>query len=252
MYDVNENASYCNYGAGKIIADHDDYAYYGKLWDGFKTGIVKLEVDSSTIGASITFKYNMETEIFNSTDKESFFGFIYDLIIYNSYSTGEDAVIWTELSNITMCNVVFTNNLANSPGGIILTEGGTFKLINSSIKNNLIDYNGGISGGIIYSECNLVIVNSSFVNNTIKSSTYSGGAIFAKGNLEFINSSMSHLYVVSDDIIQGAFIYYDANNILKDKGYIINSSFEKNNTLFSYISLIIALRLKGEVRFLIA
>lgn len=159
---------------------------------------------------------------------------ICDLTIYNSYSTGEDAVIWTELSNITLCNVVFTNNLANSYGGIILTRGGTFKLINCSIKNNLIDYgNGGISGGIIYSDNNLIIINSSFENNTIKSSTYSGGAIFAKGNLEFINSSMSHLYVVSDDIIQGAFIYYDANNILKDKGYIINSSFEKSN--FSYV-----------------
>lgn len=49
---------------------------------------------------------------------------IYNLIITNGCSNSDYAVIWTELSNITMCNFVFTNNVANSPGGIILTRGG--------------------------------------------------------------------------------------------------------------------------------
>ena len=159
---------------------------------------------------------------------------IYNLIITNGYSNSDYGLIWTELSNITLCNVVFTNNLVNSPGGIILTIGGTFKLINSSIKNNLIDYgDGGISGGIIYSECNLIIVNSSFVNNTIKSSTYTGGAIFVNGNLEFINSTISELCVVSDELITGAFIHYSQSNN-GDCAHIINSSFEKSK--FEYVS----------------
>ena len=192
-------------------------------------------IGESTTGVKINCNKDYLFAFTNSSSN------IYNLTIYNSYSNTEYAVIWTELSNITMCNVVFTNNLVHTPGGIILTEGGTFKLINSSIKNNLIDYVNGtldegssILGGIIYSDDNdLIIINSSFDNNTIKSYSYSGGAIYAKGNLEFINSTVSGLYVYSDYVIQGAFIYYIQSDI-EDHFYMINSSLDKSN--FSYVS----------------
>ena len=179
-------------------------------------------IGESTTGVKINCNNNYLFAFRNSSSN------ICNLTIYNALSKTEYAVIWTELSNITMFDVVFTNNLANSPGGIILSKGGTFKLINSSIKNNLIDYDGGISGGIIYSDkTDFSIINSSFINNTIKCTSYAGGAIYVRGSLEFINSSISSLFVNSDDIIDGAFIYYEQSDNF-DRGCIINSSFEKS------------------------
>ena len=169
----------------------------------------------------------------------NFIANIYNLTVFNGFSNTNNTIINSIYSKVSLYDVIFRNNYAETPGGILLSRDGDLSLFNCSIVDNFIDYldgerSSGISGGIIYSSnSNLNIINSLFKNNTIKSLIYSGGFIYFGGDYTFncINSTFSDVYINATEV-SGGIIYTNKLNFVNSSMDNININADSINGAF--------------------
>lgn len=104
-----------------------------------------------------------------------------------------------------------------------------FNVINCTltIKNITLINGNATNGGAIYSEnSNLTLINSTFINNTVRSNSYNGGAIYNKNstlkviNSTFINNTVMATYTYGN----GGAIYSTSNSNVT----VVNSTFTNN------------------------
>ncbi|WP_225369712.1 hypothetical protein [Methanobrevibacter arboriphilus] len=155
-------------------------------------------IQNSTNNETILMEEGIYQRGVNSSDEHRDYGIIIDkniTIIGNSNSTiidltGKDSRAFniTKTGYLTLINITIRNsNQLGNKGGIIYNEGFLSLInctfINNTLYGNLIDDN--LSGGVIYnSGSNVLIENSSFINNKLISNnqTASGAVIYNNGD----------------------------------------------------------------------
>jgi hypothetical protein len=161
----------------------------------------------------------------------------------NSLPTSWGGGIAIEQGDVTLDNVIVSNNFASMGGGIS-SSGGKLTVLNSQIMNNIAgDMTTARGGGIEVSESNasaqVVIINSTIVNNT--ASSFSGGVAIGGGiassasSLRIENSTINGNHSssgVSSGSAGGIFINGDSDTITKT-AVIQNSTISGNSTVFS-------------------
>lgn len=161
----------------------------------------------------------------------------------NSLPTSWGGGIAIEQGDVTLDNVIVSNNFASSGGGIS-SSGGKLTVLNSQIVNNIAgDMTTARGGGIDVSEFNasaqVVIINSTIVSNT--ASSFNGGAAIGGG----IASSASSLLIENSTIngnhsssgvsagSAGGIFINGSNDTITRTAVIQNSTISGNSTIFS-------------------
>lgn len=117
--------------------------------------------------------------------------------------------------NLTLTNVVLSNNLSSSFGGGIYIQSGRLNIVNCTISGNRSGSDGGgafSSGGEVY------VLNSSFLDNN---STGRGGGMFVAGATIFDVNLSTFGRNAADS--HGGGIYSDASNL-----NMVNSTISEN------------------------
>lgn len=139
-----------------------------------------------------------------------------NIIFKNGYSSYGGAV-YSGSGNLFIINSTFKNNLAGD-GGAIYAVSGILSVENSSfIDNHLTNLYYAESGGAIYASNDVVIFNSTFVNNTANS----GGAIHCIGhNITLMDSFFRN---------NAALLYTGGSIVSTADVHVANSVFENNH-----------------------
>ena len=144
----------------------------------------------------------------------------------------EGGALFINGNNTLISNCYFENNgfsgLNNLYGGAISIHGNGTRISDSFFKGNEIygEY-GPAEGGDFYCDCNLTVVNSTFISNMISCYDSLGGAIYSTGSAYIFDS------VFTDNSLYGVSVHGGA--IHADSVYVNNSAFECNSIFGSRI-----------------
>ena len=116
-----------------------------------------------------------------------------NLTLINGYLSSESGALLGNAGNLTLINTTLSNSTSTNNGGAIYNVG-NLKIINSIIANNKAELGGAIFADAFAGRGSLVIINTTFTNNTAKGNNRdkAGGAIYAqafKGKFDILNST---------------------------------------------------------------
>ncbi|MGN1362451.1 MAG: hypothetical protein ACI4VU_01845 [Methanobrevibacter sp.] len=158
---------------------------------------------------------------------------------------GKGGAIYLSYGNLLLNDVIISNSKSAAGGAIAIDAGssGSLKIINSQFINNALDQDAYdvysfdiLGGGAIYSNVkNLMIVNSTFTNNSnVCEEAYGGAILIADSgvidNCTFINNSASSY---GGAIAVNA---YNSSNILIINNKFYNNSANNGGAIFSDMS----------------
>jgi hypothetical protein len=156
-------------------------------------GVKALTFQGAGRSRTILDAHERDTRFFGASDTTVTFG---DLTMQNSYLiSGAPWVgaIWGEgVANIIIRRSAFINNYALNGMGAIFSRSGDITVIDSLFRGNYSDTGDDIWGGgaitaqNVSGEADVIISNSSFVNNFANSL---GGAVLSGGSLSISNST---------------------------------------------------------------
>ena len=170
-------------------------------------------------------------------------------LIFINGNSGVGASIVLNGNNSCFINCIFKNNTGRTAGGALAIKGNNNSIINCTFEENSVLYApySGFSilyksgpgsiwiqivvayGGAVYIEGDASIVNSKFINNT--SPDY-GGAIYSRNDDLLINNSVFSKNNASNSIFSSDNQYFSHDAYLKGKSLIINSVFDKEDTVY--------------------
>ena len=150
---------------------------------------------------------------------------------------GKGGAIYVGSGNLYL-NDVNVYNSSSAAGGAIAEEGGvssSLTIENSLFNSNCLDsdssYYDIVSGGAIYSDGNLKVINTTFTNND---ATTDGGAIFVGSSATIINSEFKNNGAKNGGAI--GIEAYDSSNILISNNVFDSNSANKGGAISSKMS----------------